>query len=354
MEHEPDQGARFHPIDHQSDFHRHQSRRVCAMTSRQGSRTRSAVLFVVVLAAIAALAWWWSGSDPAALREFGGLPSKLVAGSNSTPSAAVSDAVSALDSGPEVETQSESESEADSEEIVAISGMPDPAEGSDKQALAIAYPLPAMSADSTLESSDVVPALDDLLKPKAAAMFLQSTDFPHHFVATVDNLGRSFAPASRWPVNPAPNRFAFEEQDGRTYIAPDNYKRYVPLVQLASTLDTRTVIDLYVRMYPQLQAAYAELGLPKVYFNDRLIEVIDLLLASPEPSGPVEVEHTHVPNAPLPLRPWVNYQFADPVLDSLAAGQKIMVRVGPDNERKLKAKLAELRAELLTRVLPGQ
>ena len=43
------------------------------------------------------------------------------------------------------------------------------------------------------------------------------------------------------------------------------------------------------------------------------------------------------------LRPWVRYEFADPQLQSLSSGQKIMVRVGLENERRLKVRLKVLR-----------
>jgi hypothetical protein len=38
------------------------------------------------------------------------------------------------------------------------------------------------------------------------------------------------------------------------------------------------------------------------------------------------------------------YQFADPALEGLPAGQKILIRMGPENASIIKAKLAELRA----------
>jgi hypothetical protein len=47
-------------------------------------------------------------------------------------------------------------------------------------------------------------------------------------------------------------------------------------------------------------------------------------------------------------QPWLRYEFADPTLQSLSSGQKILLRVGPTHRQTLKAKLAELRA-LLTR-----
>jgi hypothetical protein len=38
------------------------------------------------------------------------------------------------------------------------------------------------------------------------------------------------------------------------------------------------------------------------------------------------------------------YQYADPKIEALSAGQKLLVRMGPDNEAIVKAKLRELRA----------
>jgi Protein of unknown function (DUF3014). len=152
-----------------------------------------------------------------------------------------------------------------------------------------------------------------------------------------------------WPVNPTAGRFTVEEVNGATVIAPDNSSRYTPLVLLAETVDIRRAVDLYVRLYPLLQSTYAELGYPRGYFNDRLIAVIDQLLATPVIEGPIKLELTDV-KGPIPSeRPWVRYQYADPSLESLSAGQKILLRVGPVNGRRLKAKLAEIRAELLQR-----
>ena len=42
-------------------------------------------------------------------------------------------------------------------------------------------------------------------------------------------------------------------------------------------------------------------------------------------------------------RPWVRYEYVDPALETLSAGQKILLRMGPENARQLKAKLREFR-----------
>ena len=213
----------------------------------------------------------------------------------------------------------------------------------------VEYPMDALPLGAALSAQALGRALTELLGGAGAAAILQLEDFPRRFVATVDNLGRPHAPALAWPVNPTPDRFTVNAASGGSVIALDNAARYTPFVLLAEAIDSRRAVDLYVRAYPLLQRAYEELGFPGRYFNDRLVAVIDLLLATPQTEYPVPLRLTEVKGPIASLRPWVRYEFADPALESLCAGQKILVRVGPVNQRRLKAKLAEIRAELVAR-----
>lgn len=196
---------------------------------------------------------------------------------------------------------------------------------------------------------DVASALVDLLGRKAVLTFLQTDEFPRRFAATIDNLGRTHAPSRLWPLNPTGGRFTVEEREGRTFISADNALRYTPLVLLAETVSVERAVELYVRMYPLLQRSYEELGYPKSYFNTRLLQVIDQLLATPDVAEPIPVQLTEV-KGPIPsTQPWVRYEFADPALEALSAGQKMLLRTGPVNQRRLKGKLQEIRNELVKR-----
>ena len=66
-------------------------------------------------------------------------------------------------------------------------------------------------------------------------------------------------------------------------------------------------------------------------------------MAAPEPAQPPAVHLVEVKGEVPSTRPWVRYEYADEKLESLSAGQKIMVRVGLDNERRLKGWLAGFR-----------
>ena len=197
-----------------------------------------------------------------------------------------------------------------------------------------------------LGAQELPAALAHLLGPKSSE-FLEPDDFPRRFVATLDNLGRAHAPPSAWPLHATGGQFTVETRpDGTRVIATANARRYDRFVDLVAAVDADAAVRLYTRMYRVLEAAWRQLGMGDRYLNDRVVAVIDLLLAAPEPEQPPQVVLTEV-KGPVPsTRPWVRYEYADPRLEQLAAGQKILVRVGPANERRLKAKLRELRALL--------
>lgn len=207
---------------------------------------------------------------------------------------------------------------------------------------AIRYPLDIASAPAA-GPADTEQVLAEVFGAKPVRSLFQLQDFPRRFVATVDNLGRAQAPSGLWPVNPAGGRFIVERRGDTLVLGADNAQRYTPYVLLLENVDMAALAAAYTRLYPLLQQAYEELGYPGRYFNDRLVQVIDLLLATPVPEAPLQV---HLPTiaAPVqPQRPWVLYEFDDPALQSLSAGQRLLLRMGPVNERRVKARLTEFR-----------
>jgi hypothetical protein len=151
----------------------------------------------------------------------------------------------------------------------------------------------------------------------------------------VDNLPREKAALRLMPVRPAAGRILLDGEGETRSIAASNAARYRPYVALAESVDSAKLVEAYVRLYPLFQQAYRELGYPEGYFNDRLVQVIDHLLEAPEIKGPVSV-----------VQRKVLYEYADPELERRSAGHKILIRVGPENAARLKAKLRELRSEL--------
>lgn len=214
-----------------------------------------------------------------------------------------------------------------------------------KPAPQIQFPIPqAGQAPSlpTLEQSDssMREAMASLFGRKDFEAFIHPQDILRRIVATIDNLPRGKLAPRLMPVRPAAGRFALAGGEESRVISAENSARYLPYVRMAESVDAAKLGAFYVRHYPLFQQAYKELGYPSGYFNDRLIEVIDHLLAAPDIEGPVKL-----------VQRKVLYEFADPELESRSAGQKILIRIGAENARMVKAKLREIRSEV-TRPVP--
>jgi hypothetical protein len=227
----------------------------------------------------------------------------------------------------------------------ATAAAPAPAASAAEAAAPVALP-PAPPA-SPLAAAEIPGALSELLGQGAAAAFVLVDDFPRRLVATVDNLGREHAPPLLWPVAPTPGRFTTQDSGGATTVAAANAARYEPFVRLVEAVDPARAVQFYRRVYPLLATAYHDLGYPHAEFHHRLLAVVDLLLATPQPAQPPAIQLVDVKGSVPSVRPWVRYEFVDPALQSLAAGQKILLRVGPANEQRLKARLRQLRAALV-------
>lgn len=211
---------------------------------------------------------------------------------------------------------------------------------------AIQHPIETTGEASV--ASDPKTVLTDLFGARVALSMFHLDDFPRRFAATVDNLGRSSAPAAIWPVVSPSGRFLVERSGDGEVIAADNSLRYAPFVLMVESVDAAHAVAAYRRLYPLLQQAYEDLGYPGRYFNDRVVAVIDVLLATPAIDARPKVHLPAIDPSVHPARPWVLYQFDDPALESLTAGQKMLLRMGPENERRLRAKLVEIRRLLAT------
>jgi hypothetical protein len=203
----------------------------------------------------------------------------------------------------------------------------------------------------TLDKADpvITRALTELLNAKTVASMLRTDDFVRRTVATVDGLGRGHAAPRLWPVNTTPGRFTVLREGDQEIIAPANAARYATFVAFADSINLAGAAALYKSQYPLFQAAYRELGYPSGHFNDRLVEVIDLMLATPEPSGPLALRLTEVKGEIASTQPWLRYEFADPKLEALPAGQKLLLRIGNENAQRLKARLRAFRSAITAR-----
>ena len=195
-----------------------------------------------------------------------------------------------------------------------------------------------------LDASDAA-ALEALGALVGAAGFGALVNPEHliqRIVATIDSLPRQKLASDALPVRGPEGTFAIRRNGDSTEVDARNAARYSAYVAIAKAVDAKTLVATYARFYPLFQEAYRELGYPDGYFNDRLVFVIDHLLATPDLAGPAALTQTNV-----------LYEYADPALESRSAGQKLLMRSGPENEAAIKAKLREIRAALTGQELPS-
>lgn len=194
-----------------------------------------------------------------------------------------------------------------------------------------AEPLPAL-ADS---DADMLTALGSLTGSDTTRAWLRPEHVIERIVATVDALPRQKLAQRVWPLNPVAGEFAVVDAEQGKVIAAENAARYVPYVRAFDALDSETAVAAYRRWYPLFQSAYRQLGYPDSQFNDRLLLVIDHLLAAPTPPEPLAVQFNGV-----------LYEYVDPALQSASVGHKLMLRMGAENARTFKRKLKRMRVLL--------
>lgn len=195
---------------------------------------------------------------------------------------------------------------------------------------AIRHPIETPGDDAaTLPAAEQVAAL--VGGSRFEALFVPE-DFVRRIVATVDNLPRQKIAARLNPAKPPGGGFVTAGDEDQLVLGAANFERYGPWIEFIDAFDADAAAALYRRLYPQFQAAYENLGNPDAYFNDRVIEVIDHLLAAPESPATIEL-----------ARPHVLYEFADPELEAQSAGRKLLLRMGPGNAARVKMKLRDIR-----------
>ena len=157
-------------------------------------------------------------------------------------------------------------------------------------------------------------------------------------VITVDNLPREHVPSQLRVTRGVPELLRVKKEGETITLDPSNYERYDRIIGYVEKMDARKIGRLYAKFYPLLQRTYEETGFPEERFHDRVLAALDDMMDAPRPTGPIRL-----------VQPKVLYRFEDDHLENLSAGQKIMIRVGPDNAARLRKVLARVRAAIAAR-----
>ena len=189
-----------------------------------------------------------------------------------------------------------------------------------------------------LNDSDsfVAEKISELSSGTSLLGYLVDEQLVRRAVVLVENISRGQYPQTAVPYKPIVEEMQVSSDDGRLFtMEAASYTRFDAAVAAFVALDTEQTVGLYRLLSPLLQQAYAEIGFRDAEFEQALIKAIDAVLSAPEIEGPFQL-----------VKPSVIYLYADTRLEELANMNKQLIRLGPENSARLKAKLREFKQAL--------
>ncbi len=179
--------------------------------------------------------------------------------------------------------------------------------------------------------------LADLVGKASLAKLLRLDNFIQRFVVTLDNLPEAKLPQAHLPIQGPGGAFLTSGTTAAPQTSRRNHNRYATYVELLEALDSDLMLKFYRHYYPLFQKAYRQLGYQNAYFNDRLVFVLEHLLETPDVQEPIALK-----------RPEVLYTYAENKLERLSYGQKVLLRIGPQQRQRVLKVLQEYRDKLVT------
>lgn len=193
--------------------------------------------------------------------------------------------------------------------------------------------LPSLSQSDTVVKAD----LSSVYSGTDASPLFVNQDLIRKFVVFVDNAAKGDLMQKHAPVNAPSEPIKVVAGNDNTYtLDASSFKRYDPYVSLLSMVSTETLLDNLKKYQPLMDDAYKEIGYSNQVFVDKLIDAIDVALATPVIEKEIKL-----------IAPSAMYKYADPQLEALPEIQKLLIRMGPKNQMKVQARLEQIRAELV-------
>jgi hypothetical protein len=203
-------------------------------------------------------------------------------------------------------------------------------ESGDEAAIEPVLPSPGEADDMLREQLNVAGADASLAK-------LVGDEHPLELSAKlIDGLSRGLVLRKILPADPPEEAFSAIGEDDAPFMSAASYERYDSYTDSIVSLDAAALVSSFHSLRPLYERAYEQLGLDAEDFDNAVIRSLDVILSTPEIEDPIALERKNV-----------MYTFKDPELEQLPTLQKQLMRMGPDNIRRIKAQAQLLRDGLL-------
>ncbi|GIU51854.1 MULTISPECIES: DUF3014 domain-containing protein [Shewanella] len=195
----------------------------------------------------------------------------------------------------------------------------------------VVEPLPALTESDDFVEQKTIEMADGM---KIDSIILKK-DIARQFVVFVDNMAQGEVIRKASPLKGPKDSFSVSEITDKTYLNPDSYHRYDLYADMIAGMNDEQLVATFKELSPLFNQAFDELGYGDMSFEDRMQDAFKMILAAPIIEDPIELSSISV-----------NYQFVDTKLEALPNVQKFMVRMGPENTRKIKGAVRKLQQQL--------
>lgn len=155
------------------------------------------------------------------------------------------------------------------------------------------------------------------------------------FVINVHNLSsKQLSPKDSLVVPPV-EKFKTYNQADRVWIENSSFQRYNSYIDALESVDAEDLLMVFENYESNIKEKFAEISRPGQDFDSALIDAINTLLDTPQVPVPIEVYSDSV-----------MYKFKDEKLETLSGPQKQLIRMGPENMRRIKNVLRSVKEAL--------
>lgn len=166
-------------------------------------------------------------------------------------------------------------------------------------------------------------------------IWLATPDLIRTAVAAIENVATGTNPAPHLGFLAPRGAFQVRDEGGSIQTDPATYRRYDLVTAVFTSLDPEGCAAAYRHLLPLLQEAFANLGYPGEALAPSLEQAFANILAIRIPQSSLTLE-----------RRITTYAYEDPSLESLDPIAKQLLRMGPDNARRIQNQVRHLATAL--------
>ncbi len=168
------------------------------------------------------------------------------------------------------------------------------------------------------------------------ARWLATDGLIQQMAVGIDRVSRGSSPSADLKVLAPASAFKVEGRGFTRTIDPASFHRYDGIAETVASIDPAAAANVYRTIRPRLGEAYTSLGRTNSEVDVAVQQALEVLINTPIPAATIRLNEGKGAT-------WV---FADPALESLDPAQKQLLRMGPENARKIIDMLKQLQQHL--------